>query len=207
MKWSWNSYNTINGANFVDRLFTETGVVIQESKISSVAASVCLHETGHLLIARSLGLTIENATMPTIDSFFDPSGPLPEVRVARIGINPEHLCDFLLAGLFGEMSPYSDAFICAHFCNLRIGVYGAGDDMRGAATLSKNMPFSNEILNALSASREGADRENFLRRFPFYQLPAFKRFRAHKADHQFLASKVYAKWEDSGFGPIDFKAI
>jgi hypothetical protein len=192
--------------NIVERLFHSRTDRINEMKFATITTSVCLHEAGHVLFAKICNLTIEKAWIPPVDWFFDPSKSYPGVQISNDGGNEAMFC-FFMGGLFGEVSPFSDGDIRARWEDLFVMTAGAIGDLRGAGRTCADPLIAKMIATALNASNDAAERQTLLRHFPFYELPAFEVFRAHRERHMKLASAMYERWRSVGYDHLDLAEL
>jgi hypothetical protein len=208
LKWLWKKRDG-EVRNVVDQMFLESGAQIQELKVLSTTSLICLHETGHLLMARHRGLAVKLAVLPSIDSVLDPEGTAyPGVQLEEKGIrNDPHLVEFFLAGLFGEMSPYDDEYVKWHFNELLLGTAGAKGDLIGAANCSQGSALSRQIADALDSSKNGRNRRQMLRSFPFHQTDQYASFRTMRSAHRHLASEVYSRWRKYRYERMEFSQV
>lgn len=189
-------------SNAVEDLFDAGMERIHETRVATVTTCACLHEAGHLLTAKHTGLIIERAWIPPVDWFFDPNKGYPGVQIRNEG-HAAAIFAFCMSGLFGEINPYYDDEIRLHWRDLYIMSAGAIGDLRHAAELSPDPTVAATIRAALRASDDATNRLEFLRHFPFYDLPEFHAFRKHRKEHMRLASEIYRRWKSNKFGHLD----
>lgn len=188
--------------NLVGSLFDTDAGRINELKLATISTVSCLHEGGHLLVAKLKGLPVKAVRLPSVESFFEGAGPLPSVEIADPGSAAAKFF-FHMGGLFGEVSPFTTKDIEGRWEDLIVLTGGAIGDLKKAVETCPDPAMSKDIDNALRASNNGMDRRSLLRRFRFYQLPEFELFRRHRREHMKFASAMYDRWRAADFGNVD----
>jgi len=194
------------GRNLIEELFDADRERINEVKVATVSTLGCLHEAGHVLAAMLAKLTVEAVWLPNFDSFFDGSARPPGVQIANRGSDDAKFF-FHMGGLFGEVNPFRTKDFEDRWEDLIVLTAGAAGDLASALATCRNPPVRGMIANAMSSSRNGIERQLLLRHFPFYRLPEFEVFRAHRAQHLRLASAMYERWRSAGFRHVDLPEL
>jgi hypothetical protein len=184
----------------IDELFGATAIDIDKVKSEDIRLEVVLHEAGHILAADYYNIPVDNIYIPSLLSYSQENNDCAGVTI----FSPEcpQLILFFLAGLYGEMSPYSNLHIDRYPLDLSIAITGAIGDLQQAAQRS-NQPIQSAIEQAVKEWEKKPDARAFLALFHKFYPAEFQVFRQMRDQHRNLAGRLYGLWEQQGFTAFD----
>jgi len=180
---------------------------------STITMGVCLHEAGHILMARISDLSVNKIFLPSFDSYFSESA-----ESAGVGVDSnietinksKNLVYFFLGGLFGEIMPYDDQYLRLAEADIHIMSRGIVGDLYNIIKYAENnSEFTNtvyRIISAINKSDKGINRKIMFQELEPYSLPGFREFRIRQSEHKDISYKLWNKWKESRYSSIHLES-